>query len=1386
MRPGPSCGKGGPERRYDVVAIDVDITVNRFGDHDPEGAMYVLEADLPRVRQEEAQNARARADGSEPAVSVGLQGDAIQPLTLRVNQGECLRVRLRNDLRGDKLASFHLHGSSLRVARTGKPATTTNPAALVRPGATVDYEWMVGAKEPEGTHYFHSEGDPRRQTSHGLFGAVIVEPEGSTWLDPVDGSELRSGWAAVIRSPKGSDFREFAVFYHEIGNENYQLRDRAEGSIPLVDPLTNAYRPASRALNYRSESFMNRLALQQERTGTFDESVAYSSYAFGDPATPIARSYLGDPVKQRVIHGGSEVAHVHHVHGGAIRWPRQPGVESARFDKGLDKRPPLRPEASERVDSQSIGPSESFDVEDECGSGGCQQSAGDFLFHCHVAQHYFAGMWGIWRVYNTLQNGVASTDALPPLSELPDRRERLGPSVSSEALVGRTVDSFGKTELIEAANLSAWVERQLPPPGVPRGYDASVLDWTREADRYLGEPETEERWPGYQPRAPGARPAIAFDPATGRLAYPFLQPHLGKRPPFAPNHGPAPFLDPATSGTDLPRPGANGPASVCPAGTRTKSLALQAISIPVALNSKESIVDSSGALFVLKDQEDAVRADNGLKTPLAVRANAGEDCVDVLLRSELADTSGANAMSKVSAHIHFVQFDVQASDGINTGFNYEQTVRPFTADGAALTVAAAAGSAGVALASVERFQAGAVVGVGMDQGPTFEVRRIKEVVANTLVFDEPLAKPHGAGEIVSTEFVRYRWYPDVQFGTAYFHDHVNGQSSWQHGLFGALVSEPPGSTYHDPRTGEAIESGAVADIRTDEPVSADIDSSFRELVMFVQDDNDATKVGRSTGSSLNLRVEPLDSRSRGDPSRRFSSTDHGDPATPVLEANLGDPVVVRTLVAGTNEVHTWHLDGHWFRTEPWSKKSAPTDTVHLGISERYDLSVPRAGGPQRMAGDYLYYNGRSFKLREGSWGILRVRARPGRGLQLLPGNEAPPPPAESVCPPGAPLRRFALAAIDVPLPMLGGKPGKVYVLQADKAAVRSGTRPPEPLVLRANVGDCIKVELSNETSAGPVSFHAGMLAADPWNSGGVTAGNNPPQAVAPGQRRTSTFYAHPEVGPTAALVRDFGDVLTNPGLGLYGAIIVGPKGARYRDPVTGKDASADSSWKVDVIPADAPAYRDFALFFQDDDASLGTHRMPYTTKVQGEVGLNYRTAARAEGPARTGVGLDPPTPIMEAFAGDAVKVHVLAPWSEQTQVFSVEGHRWPFEPGRAGTNLLSSVTVGGMEAITAELDGGAGGSERLAGDYVYGNHRLPYREAGQWGIFRVRHPGRGDGAGLRVLPGGCGPAGRPCRGAGSGSGSGSGIALAAVLSLALLGALLGLGGVKRRQDSLAA
>ena len=1338
IRRGGGCKAGAPLRTYDLAAIGVDITLNRFGDHDPLGEMYVLESDLSRVRAEEERNAQARAvEGSlvtlagvsltaGPAVSIGLQGDAIQPLTLRVRQGECLRITLRNDLPRSEPVSLHVHGSALQVvdptsAGGSGPAVAANPAATASAGATVTYSWMLGASEQLGTHYFHSHGVERFQTGHGLFGAVIVEPASASWLDPSTGRPAATGWAAVVVAPGTSDFREFVLYYHEIADENYQIIDRRGQFIPLVDPTLGDYRPGARAINYRSEPFMNRMQLQvalpPPAGGRFDESLAYSSYAFGDAATPVMRSYLGDRVIQRVVHAGSEVFHVHHVHGGSIRWHRQPAVVAAD-EPGLNKHPPLLPGGSDLTDAQSLGPSEAFDTENECGAGGCQQAAGDFLYHCHIAHHYFAGMWGIWRVYNTLQDGLSDTDGLGPLPPLPGHSGSVAPGVSSERLAGSTVSGDPRGKPLTGAGLDAWVESQLPPRGVPQGYDASVLDWSKRGDTYLNEPSSAVAWPGFTPVHPGDRPPILFDPRSGKLAYPLLEPHLAKRPPFAPNHGPAPFLDPTPTGQDPPAPGTDGPSSLCPSGTRSQQLAINAITLPISLNRADSLVDPKGEIYVLRSQEDGVRSSGGegLRRPLAIRANAGQDCVDVVLRSELEDDAINRGFAKVDLHIHFVQFDVQASDGVDAGFNYEQSVRPFAVEGEHLTAPGNEGADRVTLTVTKRFQPGALVGVGMDQDATFETRVVRAVSGSTLLLDRPLSNPHATGEIVSTEFVRYRWYPDVEFGTAYFHDHVNALSSWSHGLFGALIAEPPDATYRDPHTGDTISSGPIADIHTTGTVSADVTGSFREGVLFIQDDNSLNAVGRSSGSTLNLRAEPLDDR-KGAPSLLFSTATHGDPETPLIEAYLADPVVLRTLVSATNDVHTLHVDGHTFRAESSSARSPPISTIHLGISERYDLSIPAAGGPQRLPGDYLYYNGRSFKLHEGSWGLLRVLPGGGSSLRALPGREITPPPAASVCPVNAPVRHFSVAAIDTTLPMLAEvsppRAAKVFVLDSDEQLVRSGARGADPLVLHVNVGDCIAVTLHNDTKGGPVSLHPDQLAFDPATSAGVAAGREPDQAVAAGQSRTFTWFASPAVGVTTALLRDWGDVTHSPGLGAYGAVIVGQAGARYTDPVTGADASAGSAWAVDVHTPSG-SYRDFALFLQDEDAGIGTHRMPYAKKVEPPVGINYR--------ATPFTGQRPPqasTPLLKAFTGDPVHIHVLVPWSEQAHVFSIEGHRWSMEPGTRGATLVSSLQVGALEAITLSLEGGAG----MPGLYEYGDHREPYREAGMWGQFQVGCPG---------------------------------------------------------------
>jgi hypothetical protein len=49
------------------------------------------------------------------------------------------------------------------------------------------------------------------------------------------------------------------------------------------------------------------------------------------------RTYLGDRVKQRIVHAGSEVFHVHHVHGGGIRWRKHSRASTTpAFERYVD------------------------------------------------------------------------------------------------------------------------------------------------------------------------------------------------------------------------------------------------------------------------------------------------------------------------------------------------------------------------------------------------------------------------------------------------------------------------------------------------------------------------------------------------------------------------------------------------------------------------------------------------------------------------------------------------------------------------------------------------------------------------------------------------------------------------------------------------------------------------------------------------------------------------------------------------------------------------------------------------------------------------------------------------------------------------------------------
>jgi hypothetical protein len=230
-------------------------------------------------------------------------------------------------------------------------------------------------------------------------------------------------------------------------------------------------------------------------------------------------------------------------------------------------------------------------------------------------------------------------------------------------------------------------------------------------------------------------------------------------------------------------------------------------------------------------------------------------------------------------------------------------------------------------------------------------------------------------------------------------------------------------------------------------------------------------------------------------------------------------------------------------------------------------------------------------------------------LQPLPSREEIPASAKEVCPSDAPVKNFSVSAIDYAMKFnktmpetlevdlgrslkLGNPTGKVYVLDDEVTAVKGGMLQPNPLVLRVNVGDCIKIKLTNKMAKERAGLHADMLAFDPKDSMGINVGNNPgDQTIGPGQSKTYTFYAHPEYSENGALIQDWGNVVQNPRDGLYGAIIIGPRDRSTVTCVGGRYlaqellASRRDRRQINSGNENRENYRDYALMFQDRQSS---------------------------------------------------------------------------------------------------------------------------------------------------------------------------------------------------------
>ena len=134
-----------------------------------------------------------KKEGYDPgAVKNGLQSQWIQPLVIRGNQGDCVKMTLRNQLEGGEDVSlnmptapawwWHLPGS-LRRRRI--------PTASRR-RESVELEWYIPPTQQEGGRQFHSYSHDRELPVMGLFGTFCDRAKGSNvWIRSAQASQSR-------------------------------------------------------------------------------------------------------------------------------------------------------------------------------------------------------------------------------------------------------------------------------------------------------------------------------------------------------------------------------------------------------------------------------------------------------------------------------------------------------------------------------------------------------------------------------------------------------------------------------------------------------------------------------------------------------------------------------------------------------------------------------------------------------------------------------------------------------------------------------------------------------------------------------------------------------------------------------------------------------------------------------------------------------------------------------------------------------------------------------------------------------------------------------------------------------------------------------------------
>ncbi|MFV0259241.1 MAG: multicopper oxidase domain-containing protein [Acidimicrobiales bacterium] len=934
------------------------------------------------------------AEPGRPAPAVGYDRfnpmrpiPVVEPLVLRGHAGEQLTVKVENQLRRRRVG-FHVQGGGLGGGEGDQAGVGVrygdgshvgdNPDTTIGPG---EHHLFRLDCHQEGVWAINDLADVRGSehgtNARGLFGALIVEPAGSTWLDPETGEDLThrgegpQQYRDVIvadERPGTEDhleftdfhvddvarsFREHTVFIHDepsvhslrhlVGEHAVMpLSYRAE---PMPNRIPHALRrlaeqtrdreadggPPADGIDFRAvrrsldpDTFEERFDTARGADGTYLERIGgeeqhHSSWLFGEPVTPVLRGYRGDPSRIRLVHAGVKETHVFHLH--VHQWRAVANDTAPPSTHGAGKA------GSQILDSITIGPQAAITIDPLYGAGSRQHAFGDIIWHCHLYPHFHHGMWGLWRSFDRLvDHDTVYPDGSPcrALRPLPGR----DPAPADD-------DHPGFPWFVDAT-----FPRKSPPP--PALDDAHVggrrrllgMDPISDLERNACPPGAVDRH----------QPGAVFVDLDG-LAVEWNE-RAGLPPPRIISYD----ISARAERADYNRHGWHDPLACTYrlTGVRTRQL--------------DEHGEATGE--EVDHPVDHLAWDPGRPETFFPRANQG-DIVEIRFANEFTSLPAdrfdvAQPAVECGLHVHLVKFDVLSADGSSTGFNY------------------------LSGASTTEAMSDLLAAPDDDHGPD-------RVAANVGL---------------------HRWVVDEEFGPSFFHDHLLANYRQKHGLAGALVAEPAGSTWLTPDGAHVAWSGTEAVvIPTTEPDGPGGDryrARFREHALSVCDfvavlDEDGRPLnppGVLSGDNdpgtmaVNYRCEPL-TRRGPDPSLWFAA-ESDPPDTPMWRGYPGERAMVRLIQGSHEEQHTFTVNGMRWRRD-WNSPVAPlANQQTVGISEAFTLNVDPATGGRYGPGDHLWQCASIDDTWLGCWGWWRIHDEahddlPGLAHYVVPCDDRPDP-----------------------------------------------------------------------------------------------------------------------------------------------------------------------------------------------------------------------------------------------------------------------------------------------------------------------------------------------------------------------------------------------------------